>query len=86
MKCLACGSNAIVEGTLEAKHMGFRPSDTSKFKRLLGGSRRMVRAYGCIHCNHLQLTVSFTQKDAERYQKFEGEQPTVLERINTKSD
>ena len=45
--------------------------------------RRPVRAYGCVHCQHLQLAVEFTEEDANRYQKFAGIQPAVLERINT---
>jgi hypothetical protein len=31
----------------------------------------------------LQFTVEFTERDLERYQEFEGEQPGVLERINS---
>jgi hypothetical protein len=31
----------------------------------------------------LQLAVEFNEKDLERYQQFEGEQPGVLERINS---
>jgi len=46
------------------------------------GSRR-IRGYACIHCHHLQLAVDFSEKDLQRYQQFEGEQPGVLERINS---
>jgi hypothetical protein len=31
----------------------------------------------------LQFTVEFSERDLERYQEFEGEQPDVLERINS---
>jgi hypothetical protein len=31
----------------------------------------------------LQLAVEFNEDDLERYQQFEGEQPGVLERINS---
>jgi hypothetical protein len=31
----------------------------------------------------LQLGVDFNEGDLERYQQFEGEQPGVLERINS---
>jgi hypothetical protein len=44
---------------------------------------RTIRGYGCIRCQHLQLAVDFSEKDLERYQQFEGEQPGVLERINS---
>jgi hypothetical protein len=48
---------------------------------VFGVGLREVRAYGCIHCQHLQLAVNFTEEDLHRYQQFEGEQPSVLERI-----
>jgi hypothetical protein len=50
---------------------------------MFGVGTREVRAYGCIHCQHLQLAVSFSEGDLQRYQQFEGEQPGVLERINS---
>ncbi len=31
----------------------------------------------------LQLAVEFSDSDREQYQQFEGEQPNVLERINS---
>jgi hypothetical protein len=49
---------------------------------MFGVGTREVRAYGCIRCQHLQLAVSFSDEDLQRYQQFEGEQPGVLERIN----
>ncbi|HEX5888581.1 MAG TPA: hypothetical protein VFY61_07750 [Pyrinomonadaceae bacterium] len=83
MKCVACGSTALVEGTLMDISSGFKPKEYSDLKSMLGIGTREVRAYGCIHCQHLQLAVSFTEKDLQRYQQFEGEQPGVLERINS---
>jgi hypothetical protein len=47
---------------------------------MFGGGRKIL-AYGCLHCNHLQLAVEFEPGDMERYQKFEGPQPTVFERL-----
>ena len=86
MKCVACGSTALVEGTLMDKSSGgtsiFNPSEVPIWKSMLGVGTRGVRAYGCINCEHLQLAVSFTEKDFERYRQFEGEQPGVLERLN----
>ena len=46
------------------------------------GSRKIV-SYGCIHCRTLQLTVEFKEGDIQKYQEFEGQQPGVLERINS---
>jgi len=50
---------------------------------MFGADAREIRSYGCVHCGHLQLAVDFTEKDLQRYQQFEGEQPGVLERINS---
>ena len=88
MKCTACGSSALVEGTLlDANSTGditFKIGETPFVKRLFGiPDNRRVHAYGCVHCNHLQLGVDFSETDRERYQEFEGQQPDVLERINT---
>jgi hypothetical protein len=63
--------------------LGFQLADLSTLKKMFGmGSRRIV-SYGCIHCRNLQLTVEFNEGDIERYQEFEGQQPGVLERINS---
>ena len=61
----------------------FYPSDLPALKRIFLIGSRDVRAYGCIHCQNLQLAVDFNESDLERYQQFEGEQPGVLERINS---
>lgn len=83
MKCVACGSSALVEGTLIDNSSGFKPKESSNLKSMFGIGTREVRGYGCIRCQHLQLAVSFTEADLQRYQQFEGEQPGVLERINS---
>jgi hypothetical protein len=83
MRCVACGSTALVEGTLIDNSSGFKPKEISSLKSIFGFGTREVRAYGCIHCQHLQLAVSFREDDLQRYQQFEGEQPGVLERINS---
>ena len=82
MKCVACGSSALVEGTMIDNSSGFKPKELSFWRTMFGVGTREVRAYGCIHCQHLQLAVSFSEEDLQRYQQFEGEQPGVLERIN----
>ena len=86
MKCTACGSAALLEGTIrdgQASTLKFYPSDTPTLKVAFGIGSREVRAYACIHCQSLQLVVNFKESDLERYQQFEGEQPNVLERINS---
>ena len=62
---------------------GFLPSDIPALKRIFGIGSRAIQAYGCVHCRNLQFSVEFTERDLERYQQFEGEQPDVLERINS---
>lgn len=86
MKCTACGSSSLVVGTIMAADgstLGFYPSDMPVLKRIFGFGSRSVQAYGCVHCRNLQFTVEITERDLERYQEFEGEQPNVLERINS---
>ena len=86
MKCLACGSESLVAGTLldsNGSKPTFKLDDAFTWKSMLGIGTRSIRAYGCLHCQHLQLAVDFTEKDLRRYQQFDGEQPGVLERINS---
>ncbi len=89
MKCSACGSTALVEGSLmdtaSGGRLGFQPADVSTLKKMFGMGSRKVRSYGCIHCRNLQLAVEFNEEDAQRYQEFEGQQPGVLERINSEA-
>ena len=86
MKCVACGSSVLVEGSLldsGGSAVAFKPAAVSILKSMFGVGTRSIRAYGCIRCQHLQLAVDFTDRDLQRYQQFEGEQPGVLERINS---
>lgn len=83
MRCVSCGSANLVEGTIPLTpkdDLKFNPGGRSFKDRLFGGGRR-VRAYGCLHCNHLQFAVDFDPSDAERYQEFEGSQPSIVERL-----
>ena len=86
MKCTACGSSSLVMGTImngDGSNPGFIPSDVPALKRIFGIGSRAVQAYGCVHCRNLQFTVDFSERDFERYQEFEGQQPDVLARINS---
>jgi hypothetical protein len=86
MKCIACGGEGLVEGVLASgsgtDDVRFRPADRSYLKRFLGLGSKSVRAYGCVRCGHLQLGVEFDEEDLRRFLEFEGQQPSVLERIN----
>ena len=87
MKCVACNSAGLVEGNLIDTSSGgstaFKIKAISIWKRLLGVGTRSIRAYACVRCHHLQLAVNFTDEDLQRYLHFEGQQPDVLERINS---
>ena len=83
MKCIACGSAALIKGGLAAESgIGFQPDDVSYLKQIFGVGARKIHAYACIHCGNMQLTVDFKDNDRARYQQFEGEQPNLLDRIN----
>jgi hypothetical protein len=90
MRCSACGSSSLVEGSLiqaDSDKVLFRPSGGSMLARLLGKGNRPVRAYGCPRCGNLQLAVDFTEEDLEKYQNFEGEtQPSVVEGLDDSQD
>ncbi|MBX3265376.1 MAG: hypothetical protein KF831_01585 [Acidobacteria bacterium] len=90
MKCLACGSGALVAGTLLDSGDGGKPAfkldEVPAWKSLFGLGTRAIRGYGCVHCGHLQLAVDFSEKDKASYRQFEGEQPGVLERINSEPE
>ena len=85
MKCVACGSEGLVEGTVGAGQgtddIVFRPAGGSFLKTVFGLGSRPVRAYGCARCGHLQLGVRFTEEDLQRFLEFGGRQPGVLERL-----
>ena len=63
--------------------LAFQPADMPTLKRMFGMGGRRIVSYGCIHCRTLQLTVEFNEGDIQKYQEFEGQQPGVLERINS---
>ena len=86
MKCVACGGEGLVRGVLSSESdmadVCFRLADRSYLSRFLGLGSKPVRAYGCVRCGHLQLAVKFDEGDLRRFLEFEGQQPSVLERIN----
>ena len=86
MKCIACGSTNLVEGSiLDEYGFTFKPLKVSMWKASLGIGVRQISAYGCIHCGHLHLNVNFTDEDKSRYVEFEGQQPDLLKRIESES-
>jgi hypothetical protein len=85
MKCVACGGQGLVEGRVTPGQgtdpLRFTPASTSLLKMILGMDSRPTRAYGCARCGHLQLVVVFSEEDQQRFLEFEGQQPSVLERL-----
>lgn len=90
MKCVACGSTSLVEGELVdmrgGKMSSFKLCEAPKWKSMFGVGIRGVRAYGCVGCGRLQFAVDFSDEDVQRYRRFEGEQLSVLERINVETE
>jgi hypothetical protein len=90
MKCVACGSASLIEGGLIGTADGgmsyFNIKDVSTWKSIFGKGIRKVKAYGCVNCYHLQMAVDFSNEDQERYRQFEGQQPSLLERINAEEE
>lgn len=86
MKCIACGGEGLVEGMLASASgtdaVCFMPAGSSSLKKFLGLGSKPVRSYGCVRCGHLQLAVEFEEDDLRRFLEFEGQQPSVLERLN----
>ncbi len=71
--------------TSGGRTVAFEPGDVSPLKHLFATGFRSIRAYGCLHCSHLQLAVDFNEADMQHYREFEGQQPGVLERIETET-
>lgn len=85
MQCKGCGSESMIGGSIIDSNGGpasFLLDDASIWKKMFGGEARRIKGYGCVRCGHFQLTVDFTERDLERYLQFEGQQPSVLERLN----
>ena len=64
----------------------FIPKDKPYFKKIFGIGGSKISAHACMHCNNLQFMVNFSEEERLRYIKFEGQQPSLLERINEETD
>jgi len=87
MNCIACGSTNLIEGNIldegGSTKLNFKMLDVSMWKAVFGIGVREVSANACVHCGHLHLNVNFSDEDKQRYQKFEGQQPDLLKRIES---
>ena len=91
MKCNVCGSANLIEGTIVAAETRtgvyiFEPSDKPYFKRMLGIGGRETRSFPCVNCGNLQFVVDFNDEDRKQYAAFEGEQPSLMERLDEESN
>ena len=89
MNCIACDSTNLIEGNIIDESGGakliFKPLEVSMWKAAFGIGVREISANACVHCGHLHLNLNFSLEDKHRFQKFEGEQPDLLKRIESKS-
>lgn len=87
MKCVACGSNNLIEGSVQdnagSTKEYFKPKNVSALRAAFGYGVREITAFGCIHCGNLQFIVNFTDEDKKSRQDFGGRQSGLLERIES---
>lgn len=50
----------------------------------MGGNK--ILSFACVHCGNLQFIVNFSEKDKKQYLQFEGQQPSLMERIKDESE
>jgi hypothetical protein len=54
-------------------------AEGSRWRKILGKQSRKVIAFACAHCGNLQHQVKFTDLDRERFARFDGPQPSVVD-------
>jgi hypothetical protein len=89
MNCNVCESENLIEGTImsgsaSAGVYAFVPNDKSIFKRIFGIGGREIHSYACVHCGNLQFVVDFSEDDKKQHLEFEGQPPSVTERLDEK--
>lgn len=91
MNCNSCGSSNLIEGTIKESSSGgnvslFVSKDKPLYKKIFGIGGNKILSFACVHCGNLQQMVEFSEKDKQRYIEFEGQQPSLMERIKDESD
>jgi hypothetical protein len=91
MNCNSCGSSNVIEGTIINSSDGgnvslFVSKDKPIYKKVFGIGGNKILSFACVHYGNLQQMVEFSEKDKERYIKFEGRQLSLMERINDESE
>jgi hypothetical protein len=85
MECVACGSRALVRGTITHPGMEpvkFSPVDASVIAKCFGVNARALKAVACTHSSQVQLSIDFTEDDLKQYRSFEGDPPTAIEPVD----
>ena len=89
MNCVACESTNLIEGKIldesGSTKLSFKPLEIPIWKAVFGIGVQEIFAFACVHCGHLHLNVNFSDEDRQRYLEFEGQQPDLLERIESES-
>ncbi len=49
---------------------------------MFGIGGREARSFACVNCGNLQFVVEFNDEDRKQYAAFEGQQPSLMERLN----
>jgi hypothetical protein len=83
MTCLACGSSNLVEGVVMDSNgapVHFQLTESPKWKQILGVGQRKVVTYACVHCGLAQQRIAFSSGDREKLARFDGPQPSVVDR------
>jgi predicted nucleic-acid-binding Zn-ribbon protein len=82
MQCIACGSNNLIDGTINwtgTDRVKFQPKGRRLLQQVFSIGTRDINSHACIHCGHLHLMVEFTQEDKDKYLRFEGPQLSAVE-------
>jgi Zn ribbon nucleic-acid-binding protein len=87
MNCVAGESTNLIEGKILDESGGakprFKPLEVSMWKAVFGIGVQEVTVFACVHCGHRQMSVNFSDEDRQRYLELEGQQPDLLERIES---
>jgi len=91
MNCNSCGSSNVIEGTIVNNSDGgstslFVSKDKPLYKKIFGMGGNKILSFACVHCGNLQFIVNFSEKEKKQYLQFEGQQPSLMERIKDESE
>ena len=82
MRCIACGSENLAEGSFiggDGQAVNFVLNDRGFWRKILGMGSRPMTLLACLHCGHLQQHVQFTDEDRQRLATFDGPRESIVE-------